>query len=164
MVQEENKKQQYNESRQAQVIEDFIRQLLDDPIDEEEEDEYDPNVLDPAIVFQEDTKFINGVKKMPSASRPMKSASMPPMVSEVEIMTSNKEHVYFQIYYTDKDLVCIVIPGIAGEYYISTNMLQIWLDRGIDKGEVHILKGNNQKMVEVTVGEKFLSARSMREK
>ena len=163
-VQEQNNKHNEGRLTQAQIIEDFIRRLLDDPIDEEEEDEYDPNVLDPAIVFQEDTKFINGVKKMPSASRPMKSASLPPMISEVEIMTDIANCEFSKLYDTKKEYIRVIIPGMSGDYFIKADKLKRWLDHFIEKGRIQLTENGNGLMVEMKVGREKLLANCVKRK
>jgi len=162
-VQEQNNKHNEGRLTQAQIIEDFIRRLLDDPIDEEEDDEYDPNVLDPAIVFQEDTKFINGVKKMPSASRPMKSASRPPMVSEEE-RKANKEYLCLKVCNIDGTTSRIIIPGTAEVFHIKASELKKWLKNGMEDGGMQVAKNETKRMIEVKVSKKFLLSRNKKRK
>jgi len=161
-VQEQNNKHNEGRLTQAQIIEDFIRRLLDDPIDEEEEDEYDPNVLDPAIVFQEDTKFINGIKKMPNAYKELKSASRPPMVSEDK--KANKEYLCLKVYNIDGTTSRIIIPGTAEIFHIKASELKKWLKNGMDNGGMHVGNNEAQRIVEVKVSKKFLLSRNKKRK
>jgi len=161
-VQKQNNKHNEGRLTQAQIIEDFIRRLLDDPIDEEEEDEYDPNVLDPAIVFQEDTKFINGIKKMPNAYKELKSASRPPMVSEDK--KANKEYLCLKVYNIDGTTSRIIIPGTAEVFHINANQISKWLKNGIDKGGMRVEKNEVKKMYEVKISKKFLLTRNKKKK
>jgi len=136
------------------IIEEYITALLDD----KEEIEGDPNALSPAIVFQEDTKFINGVKKMPSASRPMKSASLPPMVSEVEIMTDIANCEFSQLYDTKMEYIRVIIPGMSGNYFIKADKLKRWLYHFIEKGRIQLTENGNGLMVEMKVSRDRLLA------
>ena len=121
-------------------------------------------MLDPAIIFNEDTKFINGVKKMPPASRPMKSASRPPMVSEVEIMTDINNCGFSQFYDTKKEYIRVIIPGMTGDYFIKADKLKRWLDHFIEKGRIQLTENGKGLIVEMKIGRDRLLANCIKRK
>ena len=165
MVQEKNSKQNSNEIRltQAQIIDDYIRQLLDEPIDEEEDDEYDPNILDqPVRVYEDNPRFINGIKQTKKPTE-LKSASRPPMVSEEE-RKANKEYLCLKVYNIDGTTSRIIIPGTAEVFYIKASELKMWLKNGMDDGGMHVGKNEAQSIFEVKVSKKFLLARNKKRK
>jgi len=163
MIQEQNNKRQRNESQQIQIIDDFIRQLLNDPIDEEEDDECDPNVLDqPVRVYEDNPRFINGVKQTQKPTE-MKSASRPPMISEEERKT-NKQYLCLQVYNIDGTTSRIIISGTAEVFHIKANQISKWLKNGINKGGMQVSKKENQRVVEVKISKKFLLARNKKRK
>ncbi len=85
---------------------------------EKEEDRCDPYSLKPMPRFDE-SKFINGIKKLHSAAMPMKRAYKDKFISEVNILGMKNGRLN-GLYLTDEPYIKVDIPG---DYYIETKKL-----------------------------------------
>jgi len=151
MTEQENNKQHNDIIRptKAQIIDYYIMQLLDEPV--EEDDEYDPNILDqPMRVYEDNPRFINGIKQTKKPTE-LKSASRPPMVSEVEGVAYTTDQVCFQVYNIHGKFASVTIPRIPRIFHVKTDELKRWLRNGIDKGEIKVSKDKSWKTIDVKI-------------
>jgi|GEM_PF-4129865 len=132
MENNENYLPQYDKDK---IIQDEINKLLDKMSEfEPEMKRFDPYSLDSAVrpsFLEGRTKFINGVKKMPSASIPLRSAAKGKFISEIEIMRTVNEDLHLGSIFGDKQYIQVDIPNTTAKYFIRTVTLKKLLYRSL---------------------------------
>lgn len=132
MEDNENYLPQYDKDK---IIQDEINNLLDKMSEfEPEMKRFDPYSLDSTVrpsFLEGRTKFINGIKKLPPASIPLKSASKGKFISEIEIMRTVNNELQLGSLFGEKQYIQIDIPNTTAKYFIRTVAIKKLLGRAL---------------------------------
>ncbi len=108
------------------IIDDFIRTLLTDT-----DDCYQPMPGDKYKLSVHETKFINGIKKMPSASKGLKKAYKDKFISESETLTRRDGNLsLLGTFFNHSKYISITIPGVDGQFVLAIDDLKSFLKEG----------------------------------
>jgi len=113
------------------ILSDEIDQLLKEPGEDKDgqKNEPDPYSLENPLKFNE-SKFINGIKKLPSASKETKPAYRKSFISEVDVLKLvNEELDLVGIFSTKDNYIKVELPGMGGNYFIKKETLIDWTRR-----------------------------------
>ncbi len=108
------------------IIDDWIATLLRDT-----EGDYQPMPGDKYKLSVRETKFINGRKKMPSASKELKKAYKDKFISEGETLTRQDGNLSLLGTFFDRSkYISITIPGVDGQFVLAIDDLKSFLKEG----------------------------------
>jgi hypothetical protein len=113
------------------ILSDEIDQLLKEPGEDKDgqKNEPDPYSLENPLKFNE-SKFINGIKKLPDASKETKPAYRKSFISEVDVLKLvNEELDLVGIFSTKDNYIKVGLPGMEGNYFIKKETLINWASR-----------------------------------
>jgi hypothetical protein len=112
------------------ILSDEIDQLLKEPGEEDGQmNEPDPYSLENPLKFNE-SKFINGIKKLPDASKETKPAYKKSFISEIEVLKNiNGELNLAGIFTAKNNYIKVVLPETKDNYFIKKETLINWTSR-----------------------------------
>ena len=108
------------------IIDDDITELLSDR-------EYfaKPMPGDKYNLSVHEAKFVDGIKKSPSASKELKKAYKDKFISESETLTKRDGNLsLLGTYFDHSKYILITIPGIVGQYVLAISDLKSLLKEG----------------------------------